>query len=515
MLRAMAAAVRNGILGVLSALILVAVLPEAQAAEGFYKDVFMDGGRWLTHRTRLYAAESLGLEMEYLAAADSMLMQRIMVRGPDDANGGLLYPDGEPRFRVVYTNGGRAGRHGTALGDTGRQRIRDFYHHGGSYTGSCAGAFIASLSSQDSGVVESYYHIWPGRTRCTNMFDVQTGHFVPISSPLLDYYDFGGDGYIDNVYHNGGCYANEVINYPPGTEVLLRYDTLGFPAHWKASCWAYKGADTTGRIVLVGSHPEGYSFGERLHLMMAMTQYALDGQGSPYVKAALANGVTRHMDRPTGDDPAYVMVGDRQYHHFAIDVHSRASNLTVTLNGNDSFDLNLYLKHEDFAFRSTADHADTSLGADKAIHLAEPAVGRWFVGVECATTVQAHLQGDSFYLYSGRTDVLDGVDYSITASWSPGGVADCPPVVRDRGLSAFPSPFRTVCEISVPPGAGDIEVYDMSGRQVASSRDRSLTRTRSGNRYRWQPGESVGAGVYLIRVRTGEASVTKRVVYLR
>ena len=194
------------------------------ATEGFYKDAFMDGGTGLTQRTKLYAAESLGLSYEYLAREDSATLQYIMVANPDDANGYLLYPDGAPRFRLIYTNGGDAGVHGTAMGDSGRKRIRDFYSHGGAYSGSCAGAYLASLSNQDSGTSPFFYHLWPGRTKDTRIQNAYVGNFIPHDSPLLQYDSFGGDFYIDSLYVYNGPLANESIGWPPSTEVLLRYD---------------------------------------------------------------------------------------------------------------------------------------------------------------------------------------------------------------------------------------------------------------------------------------------------
>ena len=65
-----------------------------------------------------------------------------------DENGILLYPDGAPRFRVVYMNGGRAKAHGGTLGEQGRKNYRMFVANGGGYVGSCAGAFIASLGTK-------------------------------------------------------------------------------------------------------------------------------------------------------------------------------------------------------------------------------------------------------------------------------------------------------------------------------------------------------------------------------
>jgi hypothetical protein len=244
----------------LAALLLLASV--ALATEGYYKDAFMDGGTGLTHRTKLYAAESLGLSYEYLAREDSALLQYIIVANPNDANGYLLYPDGSPRFRLIYTNGGDAYVHGTALGAIGRQRVRDFYAHGGSYSGSCAGAYLASLSNQDSGTSPFFYHLWPGRTKDTHIQNAYVGNFIPPDSPLLQYDSFGGDLYIDSLYVYNGPFANESIGWPQGTEVLLRYDTAGYFAHNKVSAWAYKAADLTGRAALLGTHPEGWGYGE-------------------------------------------------------------------------------------------------------------------------------------------------------------------------------------------------------------------------------------------------------------
>ena len=130
------------------------------ATPGFYKDLFMDGGKELTSRTSLPAAVSLDLSMEYLATDDQTIQTKIMIGNDYDENGILLYPDGAPRFRLIYTNGGSATGHGNSLGEQGRQRVRSFYYNGGSYSGSCAGAFIVSVSYMVSGTYEPYYHIW-------------------------------------------------------------------------------------------------------------------------------------------------------------------------------------------------------------------------------------------------------------------------------------------------------------------------------------------------------------------
>jgi hypothetical protein len=99
------------------------------AVEGYYKDLFMDGGVSLTSRESLPAADYLGLSMEYLATSDQLLQNSILLGNSDDTNGVLLYPDGQPRFRCIFMNGGSATYHGKSLGESGRERIRNFFHY--------------------------------------------------------------------------------------------------------------------------------------------------------------------------------------------------------------------------------------------------------------------------------------------------------------------------------------------------------------------------------------------------
>ncbi len=386
------------------------------STEGYYKVLFMDGGINLTSKTDLPAAEYLDISMEHLATGDTDTQSYVMISNSDDDNGRLLYPDGEPRFRAIFTNGGTATNHGTSLGEDGRNRVRTFYNNGGSFTGSCAGAFISSLSNGSTGVNNSYYHLWPGRTTVTNLLDTYTGHYIEPGSPLLNYYDFGGDMYIANVYHNGGAYPR-TIDYPSETEVLLRYNYSSLPMHNDPSCWAYKDGTQSGRVCVTGSHPESVTGGERLQLMAAMIRYALDGQGAVDVKDTLSNGVVRYMDKSTADnDPAYTKIGDKQYHHFKVEIPANTGSLEITLAGDSGYDLNLYAHPGAFAFNSVAAHKQVVSGSDKVLTITDPAEGTWFIAVECATTVHAEKQTWG-YDYSGGVGVLNGVAYSIEASW--------------------------------------------------------------------------------------------------
>lgn len=476
---------------------MLVLLSLSSGAEGFYKDLFMDSGSWLTHRTRLYAAESLGLTMEFNAKQDTLILRHIMVANLEDVNGYLLYPDGAPRFRCIFTNGGNAGRHGLALGDTGRQRIRDFVEQGGSYTGVCAGAYLASLSNLDSGIEPSFYHIWPGRTKHAGLYNAWVGNFIPLHSPLLRYDSFGGDFRIDSLYLNGGPFGNDSVDWPAGTEVLLRYDTSGTLCHNRPAGWAWKRTESTGRIVVLGTHPEGWYFGERLQLTKAMLAYALDGVAPPRLKGLLANGIPRRMDQPTGGDPSYIRLGDRQYHHFAFDLPPGTRELSLELDGDDSFDLSLYLDPDTFSFRSNADYVDTSGGANKIIHVSAPVPGRWFGAVECVTTVRTY--GDSCFLYTGRTDVLNGVAYTITARWSTGAIATADSAARTLPI---PSHFRKTLLLSFVETGQEVLIFDASGRRVATLPPRPQERP---SRLEWTPAPAVSAGLYFIRCGSFEA----------
>jgi len=408
-------------------------------SRGYYKDVFMDSGIMLTSRTDLPAARLLNLSMESFVStphsytkaysfthADTLLQTQLISGSDMDQNGILLYPDGQPRFRMVYMNGGRAASHGRSLGEEGRNSYRNFVKSGGSYLGSCAGAFIASKGSMGDTLKlrTEYTGIWPGIAGSTGLEGSYTHMFIEPQSPLLKYYDFGGDMRVDSVRHNGGCYAYTQLDWPQGTEILARFDTedrkLKRNIHQQASIWAYKENGNTGRIVLCGSHPEEVTRGERLELMSAMILYALDGVGAPVIKGELINGEERKMSCSTADaNPNFTRIGDKQYHHFTVQVPSGVDSLKISLKsipGWQDFDLYLLADNEQLAYKENAHFQDVTLGIDKVITIPHPQVGTLYVSVFCDTTVDA-VQTKYGTQYSGRTDVLNGVPYILKAEW--------------------------------------------------------------------------------------------------
>lgn len=505
-------------------LVAVSLLYQQSVAQssGYYKDVFVDGGVHLTGMIDFPAAEDLGLEIEYLSTDAEGQQTAAMIASDDDSNGHLLYPDGSPRFKMIYTNGGKSSSHGLSLGELGRERVRSFYHSGGSFMGSCAGAFISSLHWDSTGVNEYYYGIWPGRTGRTRLLDSLSGHDIPLNSPLLNYFDFGNDNFIDGVRHNGGCWADEEIDFPKiRTQILLRYSTPDRPSmHGKASTWAYKPNDQAGRVVVIGSHPEFEQTGEIFDLAQAMLLYALEGIGSPKVKADLTNGESRTMDLFAEDSlPEFTRIGDKQYHHFTLSVPAEANSLSIELDGADGFDFNLYANPGSFAFENES--LITSIDEDSdhtmAISLAEP--GIWYIGVECATTISS-----AGVIYWGQTDVLNGIPYTITATWDTVavvGLADLPSTPSNFELYGnYPNPFNPSTNVRYSLAEYSnvrITIFDVSGRPINHLRDEEQEAGTYNIRWSGSDDRGLGVptGVYFARLEAGSFSQTIKMLYLK
>ena len=95
-------------------------------------------------------------------------------------------------------------------------------------------------------------------------------------------------------------------------------------------------------------------------------------------------------------------------------------------------------------------------------------------------------------------------------------------------INITPNPFNSAVSISSPEGA-IVEIFDINGRIVfktpvgeglralpsGGDAENGSTRRCSPTEIVWCPDESLGSGVYLLRAKIGDESVTKRVVYLK
>jgi len=385
----------------------------------YYKDIFLDAGIGLTSRKQLFAVTYLGKSLECMSFSsdDYTNLQNQLIEGDStDMNGRLLYPDGQPRYQLLFVNGGQSNIHGQSLTESAKENMRKFVQGGGSYIGTCAGAFLASIGDKYPTTNPNYLHIWPGFVERTHIRNTYSGFRIESNCPLLNYYDFGGDYYIDSVRHNGGCYVN---NLPMGTEVLARYDFPDYDfIHLQPSAWAYKCSNNTGRIIQIGSHPEEVRMGERRDFTAAAILYAIDGRGTTRLKGILQNGIMRNMVKSTDEnEPEFTMIGDLQCHHFVTFIPEDAIDVTFTLQSDADADLSLMLSNESYAYEENAQYVSNQSGGNQTLVFPSISSGVWYVTVKCNTTVDI-VETEWGQSYTGRVDVLNGVPYRIKVNWS-------------------------------------------------------------------------------------------------
>ena len=380
--------------------------------EGFVKDVFVDGGYGLTPLMPK-VIEHLCLEADALllgepggdATTEEMIAEQnaVLAGNPDDLNGVLLYPDGAPRYRAIFANGGVATNHGESLGQEGRARFLTFYQNGGSYTGSCAGAYLAT-SGRASNHNAPYFGLWPGIVQGSRVGAQYHGVlFDNIDHPLVQKYpSLSEDGVVKNVIYMGGpLFGGQYGSIPPGTELIGRVDVSGYfigylhyqspdsTKSWDASTniIAYKQDENSGRLVLNSSHPEYAEEGEVLDFMAAAMQYTLEGARSlPALKGTLQSDV------PMEAQP----VGDRQYHRWLLELPEGVGRLVISLE-NPSQDVDLYLNHACPANRLQSQYQAEGLSEEMVVD--QPAPGQWHLSVY------------------GNHDFANGVDYLLAARW--------------------------------------------------------------------------------------------------
>lgn len=408
----------------------------------YYKDIFLDGGCELNPgikengvviNGRLpYALQKAGLtDAEYFLStvddvgegyttSDLKLQTEIISGTPDDLNGVLLYPDGEPRFRLFFAFGGHSNPHGSSLGLNGRERVRTFYERGGSFAGSCAGAFLSGAYA--NGRWRNYFNIWKGG----NMISTDVGNSsidMLIDSDIFSqYYGPSKGSLIKGIRHNGGGFM-DTRRAPEGTEVIALFkDEAGRNStkenyYDQPSVWAYKASAESGRLLVTGSHPEDAPSGDILNLTASMFRYAWDGAGTAKVKEVL---------RSRDLIPVRPGIGDLQCHHFVLYPAADVENLSIKVSWSGDYDLELYLKRDSFAFPDADPDYSSTHSSDGSNTLVTGPLekGLWYVTVRCATTVGAKeivtdpASGKGrYFLYYGKKDVLNGVPYSIMAEW--------------------------------------------------------------------------------------------------
>lgn len=404
--------------------LLFAFIPFVCTAQsGYHADVFVEGGIMLNSEYDYPVFKKMGLTAEKFIASktptevDTLLQESLLQENPWDENGILFYPDGAPRYRFIYMNRGKAGKHGQSLDNAGRNSIERFVNAGGGYVGTCAAAFLSSRFLMTNGTLvpksNEYLGIWPGATESTALGDSYTAMVLPADSPLSK-----TEQMIDSIPHSGGCFALENLSWPSGTEVLARFETSGRDLDkdidGKPAIWAYRPSKTSGRIVVAGSQIEQCDTPEGLWLMEGMIRYALEANPEPEIKGSLTLKETRNMIyRTSAGKPRETRIGDGQFHYFTVDIPKGRESVTIVLSsipGWEDFDLYIYASKDKI---STTGSKNESKGVDKELVLNNPEPGKYYIAIYCATTVDT-IETSRGTQYAGRIDVLNGVPYTLS-----------------------------------------------------------------------------------------------------
>ena len=159
---------------------------------------------------------------------------------------------------------------------------------------------------------------------------------------------------------------------------------------------------------------------------------------------------------------------------------------------------------------------------------------------------------DSNYVCAGYSSVCfespcESLDVCLVKFTDEGDIIRETDIIKPLSfaLSAHPNSFNSAVTITIDGSVGAhgrapsrVEIFDVNGRfiseisdhgPVGAERARPARQKMSGDKittgdagvaptirqYIWQPSESIGSGVYLVRATVGDESVSKRIVYLK
>lgn len=458
--------------------------------EGFYKDVFQDEGTNINGGNLEIDCAYIGYSQEHLNTEDKTFQATIMIKNTNDANGYFLYPDGQPRFAIMYYHGGNM-THATDLGAEGIKLVRAQYFNGGCQFGSCAGSYMLASNP-------SWFNIWPGKMNGPNISSTPIDAIIHPGSYLIGINNFKEGDIITGVYHNNGG-SVDTAKAPKGTTFGSMHNSGTLKGY--GELWSWKDNDTTGRVVGITGHPEGSSKQDQVRYISAVMLYLSKYFGKPRIKHTLNNGQTITMDKKWEDNaPLNAMIGDKQYHHFMLGC-KEASNVKITVTGKEGFDFHLFVAKDSAAFKQKALYCDTGAGAVKTLSIPKLESGTWYVGVKLNTTVTADTAATGFPSYSGKLEVLNGISYTIQATWNEAFI-----LASQVSLHNQFNLFMNNRSVIIKTGTAQVQslkIFDLKGRLCWEPR---IDKYQS--QYSWQP---LSCGAYIVRIAAHNEVLTKRI----
>lgn len=159
------------------------------------------------------------------------------------------------RFDLIIFSGGGASKQGTAIGEQGREKLRNYIKNGGSYLGICAGAYLATSGFEWSLKILNAETISPAEWKRGKAFlDLEiTEEGKTIFGNVTDVFKCR--------YNNGPLLQPmKLLDIPPYTtaayfrsEVSNNETTPGVMIHTPAAIFSHYGK---GRVFVVSPHPE-------------------------------------------------------------------------------------------------------------------------------------------------------------------------------------------------------------------------------------------------------------------
>ena len=139
------------------------------------------------------------------------------------------------------------------------------------------------------------------------------------------------------------------------------------------------------------------------------------------------------------------------------------------------------------------------------------------------------LMSDTTYYWQIRSHCGGETQFGPIWSFSTGGLGiRVKKKANTLSLAFNPNPFNSSCAISISSGAKDlsrlvgIEIYNLQGKCVGAGSQPALNESRAGlepaptnGTCIWTPDKELGSGIYFVRAKIGEQTITKRVVYLK
>lgn len=126
--------------------------------------------------------------------------------------------------------------------------------------------------------------------------------------------------------------------------------------------------------------------------------------------------------------------------------------------------------------------------------------------VSCLAEDVGEVYGAETFIFAG----LMGGDVT-TESWSligydfTGITSRAPEKPMTIKMNPYPNPFNSSCIIDAP-GCRTIEICDLNGRNVATIDEKP---------FKWEPGDAIEGGIYLVRAITDGMTETTRIIYIK